>query len=267
MNSQRFERREPLILENGGQQLFGVAHFPLISSREQQIPAVLICHGFGGNKIGQGRMYVILAEKLAKAGIAALRVDFRGCGDSEGQFGELTMEGLVSDAVLALQYLSDHQHIDASRIGIVGSSLGGPVAIYAAQKTQIPTTMALWAAVASGKRWRSDWETHCGNESLENRLRSGGQPVSEHFREQFLALEADVLLANMPLVSVLNIHGNKDVTVFPTHVQDYRTARLQAQSLTEFIELPNSDHHFTLEDERNILIDETAKWFQKRLLR
>jgi hypothetical protein len=265
MSSQPFEQRQFVILENAGQQLFGVAHFPLVSPTNQRAPAVLICHGFGGNKIGQGRMYVLLAEKLAKAGIAALRVDFRGCGDSEGQFGDLTMEGLISDATIALQYLSGHQRIDASRIGIVGSSLGGPVAIYAAQKTQIPTTMALWAAVASGKRWRTDWETHCGNESLENRLRSGGQPVSEHFREQFLALEADAILAGMPQLSVLNIHGNKDVTVFPTHAQDYRTARTQAQGITQFIELQNSDHHFTLEDERNLLIDETAKWFQKTL--
>lgn len=260
----QFEQREWVVLENQGQRIFAVLHTPLHANGK--FPAVLFCHGFAGNKIGAGRMYVALAETLAKEGIAALRMDFRCCGDSEGQFSEMNLPGLISDAEVALRHLAGHSAVDSSKIGILGSSLGGPIAVYASRSTAIPSTMALWAPVASGQRWREDWERHHSHENIEGRIRSGGQSASAEFCEQFLAMTADKEMAQMHGIPLLHVHGNCDVTVFPQHAEDYRRAREEARAASHFIILPNSDHNFSIEEERELMLAETVQWFKKTLL-
>src|SRR5262245_53155 len=113
------EDRQPITLFSGNQKLFGILHLPLT---ETKVPAVLFCHGRGGNKSGKFRFYVELAELLTKAGIAALRVDFRGSGDSEGNFSDTTCTSQLDDARLAANFLCVHPAIDSSRFGLLGRS-------------------------------------------------------------------------------------------------------------------------------------------------
>ena len=151
---ERNESREWRILENGGQQIFGVLHRP---AKVKNPPIVLILHGFASSKHGANRCYVTLAEKLSQAGIATFRFDFRGSGDSEGNLSEITFEDLVSDAVSVLKKLAEIEGIDASRIALFGASLGGAISVYAAARTQKIKVMALWAPVASGELWYRDF--------------------------------------------------------------------------------------------------------------
>jgi uncharacterized protein len=74
---EKIETREPLIIENEGQRLFGVLHKPVGWDNP---PIVVVLHGFASSKHGSHRCYVTLAEYLAKEGIATLRFDFRGAG-------------------------------------------------------------------------------------------------------------------------------------------------------------------------------------------
>lgn len=97
------EVREWVTIQVGEMKLFGVIHRPLQGKRS---PAVLVCHGFGGSKTGRFRIYVELASLLAKAGIVTLRLDFRGCGDSEGNFSDTTVNSEVEDALKGLEFLS-----------------------------------------------------------------------------------------------------------------------------------------------------------------
>ena len=100
---QKTETREAVVLTNHQDKLFGILNRPLNAANP--CPAVLICHGFGGDKLGKNKLYLKLAQELSKAGIATLRIDFRGCGDSEGDFNEITLEGLISDALTAIDFL------------------------------------------------------------------------------------------------------------------------------------------------------------------
>src|SRR5689334_8479689 len=122
----KFEERKTVTLLSQDLKLFGILHLPLLKNSEKA-PAVLFCHGFGGNKSGRYRLYVRLAEKLSQAGIAVLRFDFRGCGDSEGAFGDITIETQVQDALAAAEFLLTHPSVDPNRFGIFGSSLGGAI--------------------------------------------------------------------------------------------------------------------------------------------
>ncbi len=257
-----FEKRESVVFEVNGQKIFGVIHHP---NGEGPAPAVLICHGFAGHKVGYRRLYVQMAESLSKAGIATLRVDFRGCGDSEGCFGDVTIDQLVGDAQAALEFLGEQEEIDETRLGLLGVSLGGPVSVLAAQDATLQS-LALWAPVANGVKWTEDWSEHYPGEVVEHHIRCGGQLASPEFRDQFLQIRARQevpYLANLPL---LHVHGLADRVVFPGHADIYREARGDAEAESCFVTLPNSDHNFSHHDgERTQLVEETMEWFRKTL--
>ena len=108
--------------------LSGVLHLP--ESGAGRRAAFLVLHGFGSNKDGSGSKAV--AGLLAGMGYAALRFDFRGCGESEGERGRVICHEQVRDARNALSYLAARADIDSQRIGVIGQSFGAAVAVYTA---------------------------------------------------------------------------------------------------------------------------------------
>src|SRR5262245_60944478 len=108
--------------------LSGVLHLP--ESRGARHAAFLVLHGFGSNKDGTGSKAV--AAMLSGLGYAALRVDFRGCGESEGERGRVICKEQVKDTRNALTFLAGRSEIDPDRIGVIGQSFGAAVAVYSA---------------------------------------------------------------------------------------------------------------------------------------
>lgn len=72
--------------------------------------------------------FLVIADHLARNGIAVLRFDDRGIGQSEGDFGQATSKDFASDALAAVEYLASRKEIDADHIGLIGHSEGGIVA-------------------------------------------------------------------------------------------------------------------------------------------
>ena len=68
---------------------------------------------------------------LSEFGYVTLRFDMRGCGKSEGEFGRVICLEQVEDLGNALAFLAKHPAVDPDRIGAIGSSFGGAVAVYA----------------------------------------------------------------------------------------------------------------------------------------
>lgn len=256
------EERESVVLHNQGQKIFGVMHLP---SEKKLSSAVLICHGFGGNKVGKNRIYVHFAEKLAELGIAVLRLDFRCCGDSEGNFYDITIQGQVSDALLGLQFLEKHKDVDPKRIGVLGISLGGAVSVLASSAYGGVKSLALWAPVASGELWTKEWKELNPNIRLEDDAGFKDQIAGPVFLEQFQEFRLENSLQTMEQVSLLHIHGKKDTTVSLKHQGCYSNWRQNIPEKNRFVTLPNSDHHFTDSDDRQHLFAETLDWFQKTL--
>ena len=87
-------------------------------------PMAVLCHGFGGRK--DGPMFELIADTLAAHGIASVRFDFNGHGESEGDFQHMTVPNEVEDAKHVVAYVSDLRYVD--KIAIVGHSQGGVVA-------------------------------------------------------------------------------------------------------------------------------------------
>jgi uncharacterized protein len=71
------------------------------------------------------RPFLVLADRLTRAGIAVLRYDKRGIGKSTGEYEQSTTADFASDAQAAIAFLKGRREIDARKIGIVGHSEGG----------------------------------------------------------------------------------------------------------------------------------------------
>jgi len=214
-------------------------------------------------------MYVTLAEGLSRVGIASLRLDFRGSGDSEGPFSEMSFNGEVSDALLALDYLSKHSFIDPEKIGIFGRSFGGAIAIMAAEEFKKIKSIALWASVFDVEQWERQWEMiQTGQVDEEERhelMRINGQLPSMNFFKEMFAMNLEDDLANLQATPLLHIHGEKDPVVGIEHADKYVELRKNATAESKFIRLPHSDHDFTHPEEKLLAINETCHWFSKTL--
>lgn len=121
---------ERVSFASDGLKLTGVLHLPGERPSEERRAAFVVLHGFGSNKDGGGGTAV--AKMLAGLGYAALRFDFRGCGESEGERGRVICMEQVRDTRNALAFLAARPEIDPRRIGVVGQSFGAAVAVYAA---------------------------------------------------------------------------------------------------------------------------------------
>ena len=88
-----------------------------------QCPMVVLCHGFGGRK--DGPMFELIADSLAMHGIASVRFDFNGHGESEGKFEDMTVPNEIEDAKHIIEYVRDLRYV--SSVALVGHSQGGVV--------------------------------------------------------------------------------------------------------------------------------------------
>lgn len=113
---------------SAGLKLSGVVHVPSGMRAGERRAAFIVLHGFGSNKTSSNTMQP--TKVLGELGYVVLRFDMRGCGESEGEFGRVICLEQVEDTRNALTFLADHPAVDPERIGVIGSSFGGAVAVY-----------------------------------------------------------------------------------------------------------------------------------------
>jgi uncharacterized protein len=121
-------------------------------------PVVLLFHGFTGNRqelpVANTKEGVFqrTARMLAEKGLASLRIDFRGSGESTDMaFADTTFESQIADGIAAISFLEADPRVDGQKISIIGWSQGGLVASAVAGRTNKPDALVLWNAVASPK--------------------------------------------------------------------------------------------------------------------
>ena len=121
-----------------GTTLAGTLTVPILKpgSAPRKFPAVVMVTGSGpqdrDETIGRHKPFQILAHYLAENGIASLRYDDRGVGESTGDYLNATSAEFAKDATAVWNYAKTLPSLDASKIGILGHSEGGLVGPIAA---------------------------------------------------------------------------------------------------------------------------------------
>ena len=254
----------PIVFYNKGQQLNGVLHSP--TGSDALCPAVVFFHGFTGTKVEPHRIFVKTARALAAIGFYALRFDFRGSGDSEGDFSEMTISGEISDAIKSIDVLTAMPGIDTERIGILGLSMGGCVAAcVSGQDTRVKSTV-LWAPLSDDPpdRKQEILERTKHTPTPEEIAQSNANVVGKTFYEELpnLSPSRSIQQFTGPL---LVIHGSGDDVVPVSHGKRYYELMQGRDALTELEIIDAADHTFNTVGWEQAVIAKSVAWFQKTL--
>ena len=282
---------EKITFQSDGLKLAGIIETPSGMKAGERRPAFIVLHGFGGNKDGQGQ--AVVAKQFTQWGYVTLRIDFRGCGDSEGEHGRIICLDQVADTRNALSYLATRSEVEPQRIGLVGSSFGAAVAVFTGGadrrvaaviscggwgdgerkfRGQHPTPEA-WAKFTNmleeGKRHRERtgqslmvprYDIVPIPEKLRNRMSHGSiMEFPAETAQSMNDFRADDQIGNISPRPVLLLHSAND-SVTPTYesIEMFRRARQPAE-----LHLLSDVDHFTFSEENPRLTRIVADWLER----
>lgn len=254
----------------GGYSIPGILTMPKAGGRHADYPTVLMLHGTASQKDEVGDMYKREAQKLGAAGVASLRIDFAGSGDSTLPQTAFTYTEEVSDTKTALTWLTHQPQVDGGKLGLVGFSQGGRVA------STVAGTDPRVKAVTTWSTWSEDGSTAYllfGPDAYAQAQRDGQVTVDLGFRTWTYSLAFfDSIKSSHPLQDIAGYHGpllgidGTDDFIWP-QTKDLLYA---AGSYHEtFHAIPGADHiyHVLTPDQTQAeeVMDTTAAWFAETL--
>ena len=141
--------QEEVSFANGDAVLKGTLVLPEGCSRKT--PVLIMITGSGlqnrDEEIYEHKPFAVIADALARAGIATLRYDDRGFGESTGDLVNCTTEDMKNDAIAGIGLLRER----FDRVGIIGHSEGGTIALMLAAEKKADFIVSLAGMVVSGK--------------------------------------------------------------------------------------------------------------------
>lgn len=128
-----------------------------LPKKEGNFPAVVLITGSGkqnrDEEILRHKPFLVLSDYLTKKGIAVLRFDDRGAGESTGDYTKESTIDLARDVQAGVDYLKTRKEINKTKIGLIGHSEGGPIApIIAANSKDIDFIVLLAAPGLRGDK-------------------------------------------------------------------------------------------------------------------
>ena len=193
----------------------------------ERVPCIVACHG-------------LRAWALA-------RFDFRGSGESAGLTeAETTVASRVDDVLAVIAFLRERPRLDGS-FGLLGSSMGGFVALHARRALGDSVPVVTWNAPASLARLAATvafQDTGLGAPFLAE-LSTG------HHTEAPLGIDRHLV-----------IQSEADETVAPTH---WSALHARAHEPRDLLVIPRADHRITDPDHRRQAVARSLAWFEKHL--
>jgi pimeloyl-ACP methyl ester carboxylesterase len=137
----------PLYFGSSDRRLFGL--YESARSPSRNVRAVLFCHAWGTEYVNSYRAVRFAASRLVAAGFCALRFDYYGSGDSEGDSSEAELSGLEADIETAMDELRELSQ--ARLIALFGIRLGATLAArVAARAPRAISRLVLWDPIVVG---------------------------------------------------------------------------------------------------------------------
>ena len=139
---------EEVSFTNGDAVLKGTLTLP--DNCDRKTPVLIMVTGSGlqnrDEELFGHKPFAVIADAFARAGIATLRYDDRGFGESTGDVVLCTTEDLKNDALAGVKLLRDR----FERVGVIGHSEGGTIALMLAGERQVDFAVSLAGMIVSG---------------------------------------------------------------------------------------------------------------------
>ncbi len=228
-------------------------------------PVVVLVHGFSGDRIGRSYHFVEFGRMLGALGIACVRFDHAGCGESTGDQRHYSMATVERDCLAVAHWLARDDRFDMKRLGVAGSSLGALGGVMMAAKFNAKGLL-LWAPVCDLPGiTREAAPPHVVQKSIEQigfapfkGIRIGPSYFDhlEHLdpTKQMQSLKAPVFIA----------HARDDQAVPIEHSNQYVHLCRSAGVACELMEFEGMTHDFHEEPVRSQLlresVDRMSRW-------
>lgn len=227
--------------------------------------AVVLVHG-GGVTREEGGFFTRLADGLADAGVASLRFDLRGHGQSEGRQEDLTLSGILNDIRVVLAHV--REATGAEDVTLLGASFGGGIcAYYAGQMPDDVSRLVLFNPQLDYKKRTIDsrayWENDYLQDDAAQQLASEGfiqfTPTLKHGRPIFnevFWLRPHEALGGVAAPTLI-MHGTKD-TIVP--IESSRAAAGRFGGPCKLVEIEGSQHGFAVHGDPQYLDPQSQEW-------
>jgi uncharacterized protein len=186
----------------GGRQLLGALHHP--QRLRARTTAVLLCNPFGEEASRAHRTFKVLATQIERAGLAALRFDYSGTGDSGGESTDVSIDAWLADIGMAAERLRAAS--GASRVALIGLRLGATLAALAAARGEVQARhLLLWDPVVDGAMYLRElaaqhrvymraemgpiWHDRLKTRADGTPLEALGTPISDALAAQLQAID------------------------------------------------------------------------------
>lgn len=268
---------EEVSFTNGDAILKGTLTLP--AGYDRDTPVLIMITGSGlqnrDEEIFDHKPFAVIADVLARNGIASLRYDDRGFGESKGDAVNCTTEDLMNDALSGINLLREK----FNKVGVLGHSEGGTVALMLGADKNVDFIVSLAAMAISGKDLLSEQnhyalskagypeqvvDDYCGLLSLafdeddrvmkkletsdlppelKQNLQAALLQLRTPYFQYFLNLDIRPVLGNI-VCPVLALNGKKDTQVFYEKNLDSLTKGLPQNDFNRIVAFDNLNHLF-----------------------
>ena len=228
---------------------------PAKSARGEELPLVVLCHGFTGNRQGDGH-FAPLAEDLAAHGIATVRLDFAGCGDSTEPYANYTLANMAADVDSVIGYMQ--ATYGTGKTALVGHSMGGRLASLYPQLGQYPVTaLALWSPAngtgLQGLEFLSidnfaAVEELAARADAEGSVAAWGVELSAAYIDGMRDSDPNAALQESGLPVLLTYSGNERILSDTTQTETKAAVESLPDGQVVLDPFVNGDHNYTSED-------------------
>jgi uncharacterized protein len=227
--------------------------------------AAVLVHG-GGVTREEGGFFARLATGLADTGIASLRFDVRGHGESEGRQEDLTIAGVLADIRAAVALA--RSEVGAARVALLGTSFsGGICGYYAAQHpAELASLVMLNPLLDYRKRFIEDkpyWHNGCISEEAGRELLNQGYlahsptfKLGRPLLNEVFYLRPHAALGDIQAPTLI-VHGTQD-TFIP--VESSRWAAQQLTAEYRLIEVEGAQHGFAVHNDPSYVNPQSQQW-------
>lgn len=228
---------------------------PAKSARGEELPLVVLCHGFTGNRQGDGH-FAPLTEDLAAHGIATVRLDFAGCGDSTEPYANYTLANMAADVDSVIGYMQ--ATYGTGKTALVGHSMGGRLASLYPQLGQYPVTaLALWSPAngtgLQGLEFLSidnfaAVEELAARADAEGSVAAWGVELSAAYIDGMRDSDPNATLQESGLPVLLTYSGNERILSDTTQTETKAAVESLPDGQVVLDLFVNGDHNYTSED-------------------
>ena len=231
-----------------------------VSPDQKTEEIVLLIHGFMSNKNSETNQ--MLAQRLGKKGIATIRFDLFGHGESDGLLQHLTLSRCLHQIDGVMKWIRSNGYLYVS---VVGSSFGGLIAIHTAGQYPDLHCLALKCPVSNYPRI---WQNRLAKEGMLRWKKEGviafltedgKAKLDYHFYEDLLRYDA-YSVAMQIKTPTLVIHGDADTDVpVDQTIRLFDTLRLPNDQKQLMI-IPGADHAFSKQEDFQRMINQIDDW-------